>query len=726
MPITVFPSSVGGSDDFQASPRPTVKPIEDRAANLVFPASVGGDAVAPTQEAIQAEPIQEAPAQPLSELIPQAAAAVGEAVESIKAPATGIGDIFTGSERIEATPELGTLPEFGPTPEGNTFKIALGLLSTADPKAQIEMIQSAIPEAVFETTADGSTIIEVPTEEGGTRRSVLNRPGFSPQDLTTSIAQVLAFVPAARLATFGKTLLKKFGLGVIGAGATEQALQETGVEFLGRETRDPKATAISAVAGGAGELIVPAVQAVRQGRQAAKIGAERTEVAAAKESIKPAQEAVAGIKEATGAEVGLFQAQQTQIPSDLLKQRILPQLDAGSRKAASSLEAQNKEAFEATSELINTIAGPETVSAGAGKFRTASQLAIDSAKQSRTTATKGLYKEALDEGAKVNLGSTKELIKDMLNEAPKGSDFERVGRRLENLIKPLKKGETPSLRQLQKSKQAMQDIVDTVGDKAVSGPIKFDVVTIKRELVDQMSDASPLFRAAEDEFIRLSPAVKELEDSILGAASKVKDIDLQNISSRIFARNSNPETVRNAKKLIDSVDPEAWNVMLRGELQKRFGGIETLAEDLSGELIGNIPGQLRSAIFGNPEQRRTLLAAMNTDQRKNFVYLDEVLRRASSGRQAGSPTASFGAALDKLRGVGGVLRDVIFRPLETLQKTGESGLFDRNVAALTEVLFDPKFKPQLSKLRKLDPNSPAAGRALTQLLDDITITEENE
>jgi len=30
-------------------------------------------------------------------------------------PETGIADIFTGSERKEATPELGTLPEFGTT-----------------------------------------------------------------------------------------------------------------------------------------------------------------------------------------------------------------------------------------------------------------------------------------------------------------------------------------------------------------------------------------------------------------------------------------------------------------------------------------------------------------------------------------------------------------------------------------------------------------------------------
>lgn len=626
---------------------------------------------------------------------------------------------------VSAIPLASSLEEIGSAEQLNqlsipSFLASVGSMFTFQDNEVGDILKDQFPGTKIDPDVEGNLVATFP--DG--KQFAINKPGVSGQDIVKLIGSIGAFTPAAKGATIGKTLAQKVAAGVAGAGATETAIQ-TGQEALGAEFT-PSDVALSAGLGGVAEVVVPAIQAVRGARQAKQVGAERATVEQAEQAIKPAQEAVAGLKEATGAEVGLFQAQQTQIPSDLLKQRILPQLDAGSRKAASSLEAQNKEAFEATSELINTIAGPETVSAGAGKFRTASQLAIDSAKQSRKVATQDLYSEALSEGAKVNLGSTKELIKDMLDEAPKGSDFERIGKQLSRLIKPLKKGEPPSLRQLQKSKQAMQDIVDTVGDKAVSGPIKFDVVNIKRELVDQMSEASPLFRAAEDEFIRLSPAVKELEDSILGAAAKVNDIDLQSISSRIFAKNSNPETVKNAKKLIDNVDPEAWNVMLRGELQKRFGGIKTLAEDLPGELVGNVPGQLRRAIFGNPEQRRTLLAAMNTDQRKNFVYLDEVLRRASSGRQAGSPTASFGAALDKLRGVGGVLRDAIFRPLETLQKTGESGLFDRNVAALTEVLFDPKFKPQLSKLRKLDPNSPAAGRALTQLLDDITITEESE
>ena len=194
-----------------------------------------------------------------------------EPEQEIQPTETSFGDFVTGSSRIKATPELGELPEFGTTPEGDTFKIAAGMLSTFDEKAQRDIIQQSIPEVVFETTADGSTIIEVPTEDGGTRRSVLNRPGLSPQDLTTATAQVLSFIPAARIANLGKTLIQKVGLGAAASGLTEQALQEGGVA-LGREERDPVSTAIAAGTGGLAEAVVPAIQAVREAsNQAAKL-----------------------------------------------------------------------------------------------------------------------------------------------------------------------------------------------------------------------------------------------------------------------------------------------------------------------------------------------------------------------------------------------------------------------------------------------------------------------
>ena len=100
----LIPKSVGGTADITT--QAVIEPIETRVSRLIIPASVGGDVqVAPK---IQQEPIQQA-AQPLSEIIPKAAQAATEAIQQTQPPQTGITDIFTGSERIAATPELGIL-----------------------------------------------------------------------------------------------------------------------------------------------------------------------------------------------------------------------------------------------------------------------------------------------------------------------------------------------------------------------------------------------------------------------------------------------------------------------------------------------------------------------------------------------------------------------------------------------------------------------------------------
>lgn len=618
--------------------------------------------------------------------------------------------------RIEALPELTGIA----AGESKAKLAALTpvLLATTDPRELGNILSANFPNIGIQETPEGE-ILAFNNETG--RRVIINKPGLSPIDVIQGLGIAAAFTPAAGVAAVPAALAAKVGVGAATAGLTQAAIE--GIQSQVGGELDESEIAIATALGGAAELVVPAIQAVRQSRQAAKVGAQRAEVETVREAIRPAQEATQAVEQVTGQRVGLFPAQQTQVPSELLKQRILPQLDAGAQTAAAALERQNKEVFDATSDLLNTIAGPEVAITGAGRFRTAAQNAIQSAKNSRSAATSDLYREALDTGATADLGPVRDLVKQNLDGAPEGGEIIKTMKKIAVFLKP-KNGTEPTLRQLQKTKFELDSMLEKFGENALGNSTKRDVVELKRLLVSQMEEASPLYKTANDEFARLSPAVTNLENSIIGGASKVKDVDLQNISRRIFSPNSNPEVVKNAKAVIDQADPGAWNDMLRTELQRRFGGIETLAEDIPGELVGNVPGQLRRAIFGNPEQRRTLLSAMNRDQKQNFIYLEQVLKRAASGRAAGSPTAAFGQALEKLRGTASVLRDFIFRPVKTLQETGERGLFDRNVASLTKAMFDPNFQPQMARLRALNPNSPAAARAFAQLLNTASEDEQ--
>lgn len=488
---------------------------------------------------------------------------------------------------------------------------------------------------------------------------------------------------------------------------------------------------------GTAALAKGAVKQVGRTKDVKRAGLEVDEVGTIERTIEGAAESTKGLKEATGVEAGLFPAQKTQLPSELIDQRLLTQLDASSRQAVKALEKQNKQVFSATNELVNKIGSEAATEAGAARFRTASQKALEAGKQRRSQQVKPLFDQAIKEGANVKLTTVRGIINEALKDAPPGGDLAKTMKRIQNLIRSPQKGGAPSLRQLQKAKFQLDDMIEKFGDGALGNSVKREVVEIKKALVKEMEDASPLFRSAQKQFQELSPAVKELDDSILGQVSKVEDVNIKNIAQKIFdpkGATTDPTAIRKAKKIIDNVDPGAWDDLLRVELNRRVSAmVETIGDaDLATK---NIPGQLKRAIFGNPKQRQALLAGMSKEQKKNFTFLEDVLKRAESGRQAGSPTELFKQSTERLKGISGKLRDKIFNPIKSIQETGESAIFDRNARKFAEIMFNPKFEPRLSKLRKMDPNSAKAATEFEKLFKDAKIagaglplvkTENNE
>jgi len=682
---------------------------------------------------------------------PQAAGRVidldtGEFVQPVEAAApvleqpaapqeTGIADIFTGSERIAATPELGTLPEFGITEEGDVPRIALGLLSTFDPKAQQDIIQQAIPEAVFETTPDGSTIIEVPTEDGGTRRSVLNRPGFSPQDLTTATAQVLSFIPAARLVGLGKTLLQKVGIGATAAGATEQTLQETGVA-LGREERDPVSTAIATVTGGASEVVVPAVQAFRGARQAARVGAAADEIEQVAGSVRAAQEAA----EQTG--IPLFQAQQTGVPAQLEKQAFVAQLPAGTRSAVEGLKVQNIAAGEAVEDFLGQIAPDQAVVTGAERLRTAAQGAVAKLKNIRAEKASPIYREAFNEAKEAGtLVDIKPVIDQINTVSAKFSDSGTVlpiltkakkiigGANVDKPIKTVAEGvsrdKRNNLKRIHNAKMEVDELIEQMKGKGNLGPTaERELIGIQEALLRQMDAISDRYAEARQVFADASPEVVKIQNSIIGKVANLDDTQLKQVSTKLFdAAETNPSVIAGAKKSIQDVDPGAWDEIIRVELERRLGSIKSTAE---AGTVENIPGQLFRALFPNDKSTKVLMNSLDAEGKKNLKFLQTALSKARLGRPGGSQTAAREEIKRELRGgVFQSLRQFFKAPISTLVSTGEDAAFNRRTAALSKALFDPTWKAEMKALRKFSPNSPAAARAMTQLLNDIEATEPN-
>lgn len=152
---------------------------------------------------------------------------------------SAIGEAITGSER--STGEIQSLDPVGNAPELNALtmeaaKMGFAQLFGSD-KSQEQILQNMGGKIGYDEK--GNAIVELPSG-----RYALNKPGLSPQDVASGIAQTLAFAPAAGAGTIAKA--------AIGAAATEAALKGA-VQAAGGENVTASDVAIAGALGGAGK-----------------------------------------------------------------------------------------------------------------------------------------------------------------------------------------------------------------------------------------------------------------------------------------------------------------------------------------------------------------------------------------------------------------------------------------------------------------------------------------
>lgn len=652
-------------------------------------------------------------------------------------------ELATGAQR--QTTETATLPElFGSfegggrdltEPEQRTMmQIAAGFLSTTDDTERVNIIKQALPDAEVRQDEKGNQIVKVEGKE-----FLINRPGFSTSDALTATAQLISFVGAGKFTGLVKSLGAKFGIGALTAGATEAGLETVADVAGGGAGLSPAKIGTAAALGGAAELAAPAAKGLMEfGADigtAVKTGKPLGQVTQARKAITslPAEEATIATQatreaqaasEATG--VPLFQAQQTTIPSQLEKQSFIAQLPAGTQKASTALKAQNEAAGTAVDDLLAAIAPDESIITGVEKFRTASQRAIQATKDIRAEKTSKFFDDAFLEGADVDLKPVRDFIKSATKESATGGEVEKSLRKVMGFIEPsdVKQGLTKvkgktSLRKLHNAKLEIDEMLTKVGGGALGNTAKRRLTEAKNILRSQMQVASPLYKKALDEFATASPPVTRIQESIIGKIATFDNTRLKLISGRIFdAAETNPQVIKNAKKVIDDVDPEAWNQLLRTELERRLGSVRTV-EGLSAE---NVPAQLFNAMFGNTKQRAVLFNSVDGETAKNLKFLETVLSRAKLGRPGGSQTAAREEIKRELRGGTASIRDFFRKPVDGLLSTGEDAAFNARVKSLADAMFDPQFKPRMKELRAAGVSSPQSKKLMDSLLKDVEAT----
>lgn len=636
---------------------------------------------------------------------------------------SGLIDFFTGRDR--QTDYTKKLPEFRQTKEIQDFaprgslmdqlKMTAGIMATFDPNAQMDIIKKYIPEASFFQDEKKNIIIDI-----NGNQSVLNKPGFSSQDAINTFTTLLLNLPASKAANLSKSVLGKTLYAGGASALTEQGTQEA-VKMLGSEQdRSPLATAMSFALGGIPELVGGAYKAFKGSQAIKEAGATESTLKEAIPQVKKADEA----SNQTG--IRLFKGQKTLIPPHIQEQKFLSSLPEAQQSAYKQLRAQNREALTAVRDVMDRIATPEAVIEGPINFREAARKAVEEATDKRTKAASKYYLKAFEDTNPVDTSSVQNFITKKMNQFHSKSDVYKELSKIKTIVSPEStiEGEAAkalTLEKLQNTKFYLDKILD--GSMVTS----FDkqemrvVGDIKKALVSLMESKSPYYKQGNKIFSILSGGVKKIEDSLVGQASRIEDSTLKDLSGKIFNPENNIQVISSAKNLITSKDPKAWNQLLRAEIEKRLGRVQTdMAEGVVG--VENIPAQMYRSIFGNQKQRSILYKAADRDTAQSLYWLETALKRAQLGRDIGSETGIRSEITKKYnQNIWSVLWDTISHPVASITggvgSLGRDAIREQKVKAAAAIFFDPKYKLEIKKIRGINPNSTKAINMMTRLMN---------
>lgn len=191
---------------------------------------------APTPQDAQQAPTDNSLASGYAQLATQQKEGLDRSAEQGAGLGAAMRDAVTGESRM--TPEMERLQNVGSAPELNSLstdalRAGWGQLFGSD-ASQEKILQSM--GGKIRQDEKGNSIVTLPSGE-----YALNKPGLSPQDVTSFLANALAFTPAGRAGSVAGATLK--------SGATDLALQGV-TQASGGEDINPAQVAISAGLGG--------------------------------------------------------------------------------------------------------------------------------------------------------------------------------------------------------------------------------------------------------------------------------------------------------------------------------------------------------------------------------------------------------------------------------------------------------------------------------------------
>ena len=145
----------------------------------------------------------------------------------------------------------------------------------------MEIIKEAAPETVFRKDEKGNTIVDFKNGKSG----ILNKPGMTSQDSAQMATDIVAFMPAGRLALLATSLVAKMGLGLALASATELSKQAVTGELGVIDPYDASEVLVAGALQFVGEGAQQGFRSLKNARQAINTGSEVGQVAKTQSNV---------------------------------------------------------------------------------------------------------------------------------------------------------------------------------------------------------------------------------------------------------------------------------------------------------------------------------------------------------------------------------------------------------------------------------------------------------
>lgn len=236
----------------------------------------------------------------------------------------------------------------------------------------------------------------------------------------------------------------------------------------------------------------------------------------------------------------------------------------------------------------------------------------------------------------------------------------------------------------------------------------------KRDILLGVTDkAFPEYPVARAAFAGKSPAVEKLEEGMVGAVSRIKDVNARKAADMLISGGRiGPDAAFTARKALEKQSPEAWQGVKRAWLSAQWGKAAKAAPEGKGP-------RFHKLLFGDPQQQAVLHNVLTPKEYRALSDLTEVLDATRAGTIRGpelgardSPVSALG--LGMLGDAGALVS--IFRALRPANKARVIG---KNAQRLAEVITSPRGAAILSDLRQIEPGTARWFAAAAKLDSEI-------